>query len=59
MSPDARDVTLDLSNSCVGSMSRFTTSATEDVLDEGVIDLANGRTALTLAGQSVTTFVSR
>lgn len=59
MSADPRDVTLDLSNSCVASLSRFTTSATQNVSDDGITQLQDGRAAVTLPGQSVTTFVSR
>ena len=59
MSTDPRDVTLDLSNGCVDRLTRFSTSATEDVGDDGVVELSNGRAPVTLAGQSVTTFVSR
>jgi O-glycosyl hydrolase len=58
LSSEPRDVTLDLSNSCVESVSRFTTSATQDVSADGVVVLSDGRAPLTLAGQSVTTFVS-
>jgi O-glycosyl hydrolase len=59
LSTEPRDVTLDLSNSCVESVSRFTTSATEDVSDGGVVVLSDGRAPVTLGAQSVTTFVSR
>jgi glucuronoarabinoxylan endo-1,4-beta-xylanase len=58
-SSEPQDVTLDLSNSCVESLSRFTTSATQDISADGVVMLADGRAAVTIAGQSVTTFVSR
>ena len=59
LSSEPREVTLDLSNSCVESFSRFGTSATEDVGDQGEVVLSDGRASVTLAGQSVTTFVSR
>jgi O-glycosyl hydrolase len=59
LSTEPRDVTLDLSNSCIDQLARFSTSATEDVSDEGTLALSDGRAAVTLAGQSVTTFVGR
>jgi glucuronoarabinoxylan endo-1,4-beta-xylanase len=57
-SPDARDITLDADGSCVESFARFTTSATKNVADDGRLALSAGRAAVTLEGQSVTTFVS-
>lgn len=59
MSPDPREITLDATGGCAESFSRFTTSATKNVSDDGVTLLAGGRGAVTLDGQSVTTFVSR
>jgi glucuronoarabinoxylan endo-1,4-beta-xylanase len=58
-SSEPRDVTLDLSNGCVERLSRFTTSATQDLSEDGVVVLSDGRAPVTLAGQSVTTLVSR
>jgi hypothetical protein len=43
----------------VQSLARFTTSATQDVSEDGVVVLSDGRAPVTLAGQSVSTFVSR
>lgn len=57
-SAEARDITLDADGSCVDRFTRFTTSATENVADDGVVLLSEGRAAVTLDGQSVTTFVS-
>ena len=59
LSSEPRDVTLDLSNSCVDRLDRFSTSATEDVSDDGAVELSDGRASVTLTGESVTTFVSR
>ncbi|HTV20138.1 MAG TPA: glucuronoxylanase, partial [Polyangiaceae bacterium] len=58
MSTDARDITLDADGSCVDGFERYTTAVSKDVADEGRVPLANGRAAVTLEGQSVTTFVS-
>jgi O-glycosyl hydrolase len=55
----AQTINLDVFNSCATSLSRFTTSATKDVASDGTVTLTNGRAAVTLDGQSVTTFVSR
>jgi glucuronoarabinoxylan endo-1,4-beta-xylanase len=57
-SPDARDITLDADGSCVDGFTRFTTSATKNVAEDGPLLLSAGRAAVTLEGQSVTTFVS-
>ena len=54
----ARDITLDAGGSCVDGFARYTTSATKDVADDGLVPLSGGRAAVTLEGQSVTTFVS-
>jgi O-glycosyl hydrolase len=59
MSPEPRDITLDAGGSCVDAFSRYTTSASKDVADDGLVQLAEGRAAVTLEGESVTTFVSR
>jgi O-glycosyl hydrolase len=59
LSEEPRDVTLDLSNSCLDALSVFGTSATEDVSDQGELALSEGRASVTLAAQSVTTFVGR
>jgi glucuronoarabinoxylan endo-1,4-beta-xylanase len=58
LSADPRDITLDADGSCVESFSRFTTSASKNVAEEGPVTLSAGRAAVTLEGQSVTTFVS-
>jgi len=58
LSADPRDITLDADGSCVESFTRFTTSATKNVADDGSVFLSEGRAAVTLEGQSVTTFVS-
>lgn len=55
----ARNVNLDVFGSCVQGFDRFTTSQTKNVADDGDVSLTNGRTAVTLDAQSVTTFVSR
>lgn len=57
-SADPRDITLDADGSCVESFARYTTSATKDVAADGLVLLSGGRAAVTLEGQSVTTFVS-
>jgi glucuronoarabinoxylan endo-1,4-beta-xylanase len=57
-SADPRDITLDADGSCVESFARYTTSATKNVADDGTVLLSGGRAAVTLEGQSVTSFVS-
>jgi len=51
-------ITLDMYNTCATSFARFTTSATKNVASEDPVTLTSGRAAVTLDGQSVTTFVS-
>jgi glucuronoarabinoxylan endo-1,4-beta-xylanase len=55
----AQDITLDAVDGCVDHFERFTTSATKDVSDDGVVVLDQGRAAVSLDAESVTTFVSR
>jgi O-glycosyl hydrolase len=58
LSADPRDITLDADGSCVDGFTRYTTSATKNVADDGLVALSEGRAAVTLEGQSVTSFVS-
>jgi glucuronoarabinoxylan endo-1,4-beta-xylanase len=58
-SPQPQAITLDVFNSCATSFSRFTTSANKNVASDAVVALDGGRAAVTLDGESVTTFVSQ
>jgi glucuronoarabinoxylan endo-1,4-beta-xylanase len=51
-------INLDVFNSCATGFSRFTTSVNKNLANDGPVTLANGRAAVTLDAQSVTTFVS-
>jgi O-glycosyl hydrolase len=55
----AQSIALSVYNGCVQSLSKITTSGTKSLADDGTIELVDGRAALTLDAQSVTTFVSR
>jgi len=54
-----QSINLDVYNNCATGLSRFTTSASKNLADDGPIALDGGRAAVTLEGQSITTFVSR
>ncbi|HTV18958.1 MAG TPA: glycoside hydrolase family 30 beta sandwich domain-containing protein [Polyangiaceae bacterium] len=55
----AQTINLDVYNGCATSLSRYTTSASKNVADDGSVALMQGRAAVTLEAQSITTFVSR
>lgn len=59
MNAEPQDIAVNVFDSCVVSFSRFTTSATKNIADDGALELASGRASITLDAQSVTTFVSR
>jgi O-glycosyl hydrolase len=52
-------VNLDVFGACVGAFDRFTTSQSKSGTDDGPVTLEDGRAAVTLDAQSVTTFVSQ
>jgi len=52
-------VALDVFGACVGAFDRFTTSQTKNGTDDGPVTLTNGRAAVMLDAQSVTTFASQ
>jgi glucuronoarabinoxylan endo-1,4-beta-xylanase len=58
-SPDPRAFDIDVFNGCVDAFSRFTTSATKSLADDGSVATTDGRASVTLDGESVTTFVSQ
>jgi O-glycosyl hydrolase len=58
-SAQPQSIHLDLFNSCATGFSRFTTSASKNLADDGPIALTHRRAAVTLDGQSITTFVSQ
>ena len=58
-SAQPQTINLDLFNSCATSFSRFTTSVSKNVANDGTVTLANSRATVTLDGESVTTFVSQ
>jgi glucuronoarabinoxylan endo-1,4-beta-xylanase len=58
-SAQPQNIALDLFGSCVTSFDRFTTSQTKNAQSDGVVALQNGRAAVTLDAQSLTTFVSQ
>jgi O-glycosyl hydrolase len=54
-----QSINLDVFNSCATGFSRFTTSVSKNVANDGAVALSNSRAGVTLDGQSVTTFVSQ
>jgi len=58
-SDQPQTINLDVFNSCATSFSRFTTSVSKNVANDGTVALDNSRATVTLDGQSVTTFVSQ
>ncbi|HTV22767.1 MAG TPA: glycoside hydrolase family 30 beta sandwich domain-containing protein, partial [Polyangiaceae bacterium] len=54
-----QNINLDVFGSCVTGFDRFTTSATKNAQSDAAVTLQNGRAAVTLDGQSLTTFVSQ
>lgn len=52
-------ITLDLHDGCATSWSRFTTSATKDLSDDGSLPIIDHRAKVTLDAESVSSFVSR
>jgi len=57
-STTAQTVALDVFNGCATQLSRFTTSATENLAQGEAVTLTNGRATVTLGAESATTFVS-
>jgi len=57
-STTAQSVALDVFNGCATQLSRFTTSATENLAQGEAVTLTNGRATVTLGAESATTFVS-
>lgn len=58
-SAQPQNIALDVFGSCVTGFDRFTTSQTKNAQSDGAVALQNGRAAVTLDAQSVTTFVSQ
>lgn len=58
-SAQPQNIALDVFGSCVTGFERFTTSQTKNAQSDGVVALQNGRAAVTLDAQSLTTFVSQ
>jgi glucuronoarabinoxylan endo-1,4-beta-xylanase len=58
-SAQPQNIALDVFGSCVTGFDRFTTSQTKNTQNDGVVALENGRVAVTLDAQSLTTFVSQ
>jgi O-glycosyl hydrolase len=54
-----QSINLDVFNSCATGFTRFTTSATKNLADDGPVTLADRRATVSLDGQSITTFVSQ
>ena len=58
-SAQPQSINLDVFNSCATGFSRFTTSATKNVANDGLVPLSERRAVVNLEGQSITTFVSQ
>jgi O-glycosyl hydrolase len=57
-STSAQTIALDVFNGCATQLSRFTTSANENLAQGEPVTLENGRATVTLGAESATTFVS-
>jgi len=57
--PSPQTMTLNIKNGCVLSLTKYTTSSTKNVFDDGTVTLTANAASVTLDGQSVTTFVSQ
>jgi glucuronoarabinoxylan endo-1,4-beta-xylanase len=58
-SSSSQTITLDVYNGCVDAFAKYTTSASKNVNDDGVVTATNNSASVTLDAQSITTFVSQ
>ncbi|MBB3061784.1 family 43 glycosylhydrolase [Microbulbifer rhizosphaerae] len=58
MNTSPRDLTLDLQNIGTGSFTKYTTSGSKNVSNDGIVDVSNNSASVSVDAQSVTTFVS-
>ncbi len=54
----SQNVTIDIHNGCIVSFSRYTTSESKSLADEGTVAVTDNRASVVLDARSVTTFVS-
>jgi O-glycosyl hydrolase len=58
MNSSAQTVTLNVRNICVGSLTKYTTSGSKSLSNDGAVTLTGNSASVSLDAQSITTFVS-